>query len=352
MLMPFEKRFDQVADIIRETVEAAVSDFRLQYEMQEPVTTRLDWVNTSGAIHQQIWQEVSEADLVFCDITGYNPNVMFEAGVAAAWKPLLQVVFIKDRYFRQPSAFDLQPFRYTEYELTSEGIDVFKIKIRDHTHTSLVRFPDRLSPQRKIRLPLKIDFSSGRDDLRIYTPPFAHRRVANGEFEFGSVMFYAHSWASIGAQSYAYVELDFHARFLDNLPIEKGPKIGVAMRSQHFFANFAHHISLAGDGTIWITEPDETQEGFYRDRTLRGPTAIDLAALHHFNVIFGRDSYSIKIDDFFWSTPLAEMPKVLSPGPIRFQSARSRMGISRLALRNLPKQQAKKVAAFQVTSLE
>jgi len=39
-------------------------------------------------IQQEIWREIEEADLIFCDITGYNPNVMFEAGACAAWKEM------------------------------------------------------------------------------------------------------------------------------------------------------------------------------------------------------------------------------------------------------------------------
>lgn len=345
ILIPFERRFDQVTEIIRSMVDAAVRDFQQQYEMHQPITTRLDWVNASGVIHQQIWQEVFEADLVFCDITGYNPNVMFEAGVASSWKPIGQVVFIKDHFFRQPSAFDLEPIRYTDYELTADGIHRFEESIKQHVYNSLVRFPDRLAAPGRIRLPLRIDFASGRDDFRIYTPPFAHRRVVDGALEFGSLLFYAHSWASIGSQPFDYVELDFHARFVNPMPVEKAPKIGVALRSQHFFANFGHHISLSGNGVIWITEPDESAPNMYRDTTIRPATPIDLDAFHHFNVLFGRDEYRISVDDFSWGIPLAKMTKVLSPGPIRFQSARSWMAVSRISLRKLPRQRASKDAA-------
>jgi hypothetical protein len=99
LLMPFQKEFDDVADIIHETVSQGISQFNdpNSFVGGLPNTERLDWVTSSGAIQQQIWQRILEADLIFCDITSYNSNVMFEGGVCAAWKDVVQVVFIKNR---------------------------------------------------------------------------------------------------------------------------------------------------------------------------------------------------------------------------------------------------------------
>lgn len=99
LLMPFEKRFNQVAEIIETAVNEVISSIFLPYSMQLPHIERLDWITSSGVIQQEIWQKIADADLVFCDITGYNPNVMFEAGVCSAWKNITQVVFIKDHFF-------------------------------------------------------------------------------------------------------------------------------------------------------------------------------------------------------------------------------------------------------------
>jgi hypothetical protein len=274
MLMPFEARFNQVADVIRQTVEGVVNSFADQFGMQQPIITRLDWVVNTGVIHQQIWQEILEADLVFCDITGYNPNVMFECGVVAAWKDLPQVVFLRDHFFRQPSAFDLEPIRYTEYSLVGEGLQSLSNAIAQLTQSALIRYPDSIGSAPSTSLPLTVDFTDNRDDGRLYTPPFAHRRVVNGFLEFGSLHFYGHSWASIGKIPFLNFTLDFEAKFANPLP--QGPKIGVSLRSQHFFANFGHHISLAGDGTIWITQPNEIPPMFYEDITLRPPTPVIL----------------------------------------------------------------------------
>src|SRR5690349_8299346 len=98
LLMPFQPKFDDVAALIHDVVSEAVNRLADPGRMGGlPRIERLDWVTSSGAIQQQIWQRILEADLVICDITSYNANVMFEGGVCAAWKDVAQVVFIKDR---------------------------------------------------------------------------------------------------------------------------------------------------------------------------------------------------------------------------------------------------------------
>jgi hypothetical protein len=124
--MPFEQRFDQVADVIKDTVLRIAASFPF---LEQPRIDRVDWITSTGVIQQDIWQKVYEADLVFCDITGFNPNVLFESGVCAAWKDIKQVAFIRDHFFRQQSAFDIAPIRYIEYSLTEDRIGDFQQKI-------------------------------------------------------------------------------------------------------------------------------------------------------------------------------------------------------------------------------
>jgi len=141
LLMPFEARFDQVAKVIHDTVSKRLEEFAASFGPEPPRIERLDWVTSAGVIQREIWEKINEADLIFCDIIGYNPNVMFETGVAAAWKKIWQVVFIKDRFFKQQSAFDIEPLRYTEYELTSDGLQRFRDKITQLTTNALIAFP-------------------------------------------------------------------------------------------------------------------------------------------------------------------------------------------------------------------
>lgn len=329
LLMPFEARFDQIAEVIRRTVENTLKSFAADLFPDLPQIKRLDWITSSGVIQQEIWEEIAEADLVFCDITGYNPNVMFEVGVSAAWKEIGQVVFIKDHFFKQQAAFDIAPMRYTEYELTSNGLPKFEDQIVQLTRNVLIGFPDRQGSSPPVSLPLAVDFKDNRDDLRLYTPPFAHRRVINGALEFGSILFFSHSWASIGKEKFDNFELKFSALFVNPQP-NSDTWIGVGLRSQHFFANFAHIFYLRRDGTIIMVEPNEQQPKFYEDIVLRSATQIDLSTFHDFQITFTESTLRVQVDDFTHTFNVRQMQKVFGPGLIRFQSYKSWMAIKRV----------------------
>lgn len=329
LLMPFEARFDQVAEIIKKSVSVVVEKFGLEHPA---IVDRVDCITSSKVIQQEIWEKVAEADLIFCDITGFNPNVMFESGVCAAWKETQHVVFIKDHFFRQPPAFDIAPIRYTEYELTGDGINNFQEKIIELIRDVIIGFPDQQGSSPSIVLPLEIDFNNNQDDLRLYTPPLAHRRVVNGALEFGCLFFFTHSWASIGKNRLLNFALDFWASFSN--PLSGGAWIGVGLRSQNPYANFAHTFYLRRDGNIIITEPDEESPKLYKDNVLREATPIDLTAYHHFKIVFNESTLSVQVDDFSHSFQVAQMKKVFGPGLIRFQSFNSWMAISQVKVTN------------------
>jgi|SRR5579871_1577563 len=284
LLMPFEGRFNAIANLIKETVVEVLDGYKAFPFEELPRIQRLDWVTSSGVIQQEIWREIYDADLVFCDVTGYNANVLFEAGVCAGWKPIQKVIFVRDHFYKGQSPFDVAPLRYTEYSLTSDGVPEFKDKIHQLVSTAVIAFPDGLGTAQPITLPLHIDFEDDRDDLRIYTPPFAHRRVIHKSLEFGSLASFSHSWASLGKHPLLNFSLRFRARFSNPHPDDA--YIGVGFRSQHFFANFAHILYLKKDGHVILTEPNETPPMFYTDRILRGPTSVDLAADHEFHITF------------------------------------------------------------------
>ncbi len=328
LLMPFETRFTQVASIIHDTVTHVVTEI---FKMELPDIKRLDWITSSNAIQQEIWQEISGADLVFCDITGYNPNVMFESGVCAAWKKMVQVVFIKDHFFRQESIFDIAPIRYTEYELTSDGTRDFTDKVAKHTANALIGFPDHCGVATDVSLPLAIDFSGGRDDLGIFTPPFAHRRLFDGALEFGSIVNFAHSWASVGKKEFLNFWLEFSARFSHPQP-DNDAWIGVGLRSQNFFANYSHLLYLRRDGAVVITEPNEEEPPYYANINLRPPMPMDPAAYHVFRLLFDEKALKVEVDELSNTFPVASMKKVFGPGLIRFQAYKSWMAIGRLTI--------------------
>ena len=65
LLMPFEGRFDKIAEVIKSSVTNATgnSDFGFT---DLPKIERLDWITSSNVIQQEIWKKILEADLVFC----------------------------------------------------------------------------------------------------------------------------------------------------------------------------------------------------------------------------------------------------------------------------------------------
>src|SRR4051812_22906008 len=80
LLMPFGgARFDELAATLERIVREHVKGYLPDVHWGDAVVERLDWVTSAGAIQNQIWERIANADLVFCDITGQNPNVMFEA---------------------------------------------------------------------------------------------------------------------------------------------------------------------------------------------------------------------------------------------------------------------------------
>jgi hypothetical protein len=330
--MPFDPKFDDIASLIHDTVNEVFAQFRDFFAL--PEVNRLDWVSSSGAIQQQIWQRIIEADLVICDLTDYNSNVMFESGVAAAWKDATQVIFLKDRAFGAPAPFDTAPMRYTEYDRTSYvGIKQFKQRLTALIREVFIAFPDRATVESPTIPPVfQMSFAEGQDNLAIITAPFAHRRVINGLLEFGSLWMFPHSWATIGKNHFHEFELEFTATFRNTSP-NRNCWVGVGLRSQHYYAQFSHLLYLKCDGSVVITEPNEEPPDFYVDNYLRGPTAVDPSADHRFWISFNATTLGVRVDDLSREFRLAEMRKVLPPGLIRFQASGAWMGLRSFTLR-------------------
>lgn len=80
--------------------------------------TRADEVSSSNLIVLDILRRIVECDIAICDLSGRNPNVMYELGLRQAFNK--KTVLIKDD--KTISPFDVQAFRYCEYD-TSLRID-------------------------------------------------------------------------------------------------------------------------------------------------------------------------------------------------------------------------------------
>lgn len=73
---------------------------------------RADDVKSTNYIAIDILQKVVKSDLVICDLSGRNPNVLYELGVRQAFD--LPVVLIKD--IRTDRIFDIQGMRTLDYD--------------------------------------------------------------------------------------------------------------------------------------------------------------------------------------------------------------------------------------------
>ncbi|WIV25632.1 hypothetical protein QN085_08570 [Pseudomonas sp. M2(2023)] len=75
---------------------------------------RADFVAASNYIIIDILKKIIESDIVICDLSGRNPNVLYELGVRQAFN--LPTVLIKDTITSR--IFDIQGLRTTEYSHT------------------------------------------------------------------------------------------------------------------------------------------------------------------------------------------------------------------------------------------
>ncbi|RYZ85617.1 MAG: hypothetical protein EOP04_15580 [Proteobacteria bacterium] len=78
------------------------------------VPHRADVVAASNYIIIDILKKILESDIVICDLSGRNPNVLYELGVRQAFN--LPTILIKDK--KTPRIFDIQGLRTIEYHQT------------------------------------------------------------------------------------------------------------------------------------------------------------------------------------------------------------------------------------------
>ncbi|HTI71218.1 MAG TPA: hypothetical protein VMF06_14710 [Candidatus Limnocylindria bacterium] len=81
-----------------------------------------------GVIHKNIIQNLYGADIIICDVSGRNPNVMFELGLRLAFDKI--AVIISDD--KTPRSFDTSVIEHLTYP-------------RDLRFSSIVRFKERLA---------------------------------------------------------------------------------------------------------------------------------------------------------------------------------------------------------------
>ncbi|HUT33429.1 MAG TPA: Hsp70 family protein [Planctomycetota bacterium] len=116
VLMPFTKGMQPVYDHhIKPVIEG-----------EELTCLRADEIAGTRVITRDIWEHINRARLVVADLTGRNPNVFYELGLAHAIGK--DVVLLTQSMEDVP--FDLKALRCIEYQCTPDGLGELASKLR------------------------------------------------------------------------------------------------------------------------------------------------------------------------------------------------------------------------------
>jgi hypothetical protein len=111
VLMPFTDELTRTyTTLIKPTIQDAL--FGL-------VCRRADDIKSNKAVIQDIWKSICEARLVVADLTGLNPNVMYELGIAHTLGK--ETILIYQRGADPKFPFDLAHIRRIEYANDAAG---------------------------------------------------------------------------------------------------------------------------------------------------------------------------------------------------------------------------------------
>lgn len=151
VLMPFAHRFDLIYATVRDACESPGLLL---------TSSRADDFFMPGSIMEDIMRGIAGSDFVVADVTGKNPNVFYELGIAHSCKDASSVVIITQSMDDVP--FDLRHMRCIVYRDDSDGLrelraaleralasaslDTFRFSASEHQPFD---FPERLTGHRQ-----------------------------------------------------------------------------------------------------------------------------------------------------------------------------------------------------------
>ena len=119
MVMPFS---DNVSDKAYEhCIKKVCDEFNLTIR-------RSDEIFTTNPVYDDIVREIQESSVIIVDISGKNPNVMYELGMAHILKQPNTIIITHDKYKDAP--FDISRFRIIQYEDSIEGTKNLEEQLR------------------------------------------------------------------------------------------------------------------------------------------------------------------------------------------------------------------------------
>lgn len=89
---------------------------------------RADELFTTNPIYDDIVSEIQEASIIIVDVSGRNPNVFYELGVAHTLKQSQTIMLTHESFDEAP--FDISHFRIIKYENTIEGTKSLENQLR------------------------------------------------------------------------------------------------------------------------------------------------------------------------------------------------------------------------------
>lgn len=327
--------YDDLMDLIHEVTRA----LRGQLRVTSVIAERAVDIASSGVIHQEIWAGTKAAELVIADVTGYNPNVMFELGVAAASKDKRRVILLREHDNASGGnafPFDMMPARHILYRRTSQGYSRLAKELLQCMFDALAAAPfeGRQSPEPT--LPFVAELTGGKDSTYLWSPDVGHRRLLPDCLEFGSFYHFASSWISMADLKLGNLRVAAEMRFTECGP-QQDPWIGVAVRSQGFYANFGYLLHMHPDGRVKLSVPNPESDP---------PNEVTefgcLDQLRDNRAEF--TSVSIQIDESALTfsagvvracVPLTDLPHIYPRGRVLFQTAFARAGLRRVRVEQL-----------------
>jgi hypothetical protein len=137
VIMPFEKEFSDVW----------VGAIYRACTTEKFACLKIDQVSLSTWITDDIKQYIEAADVVIADISGSNPNVMFELGWALA-KGKSPIV-IRNQDTPNPVPFDVRDIRYISYMNSWSGIETLSRNISKFLKSTSAVLNSKSEPRKK-----------------------------------------------------------------------------------------------------------------------------------------------------------------------------------------------------------
>lgn len=122
VMMPFATEFDPLYNVIKAVCE----------EVGCPAL-RVDEIYGPSKIIDDVFSAIVQSRLVICDLTGKNPNVLYETGLAHARGR--DVILLTQS--KEDVPFDLQQIRYIRYLRNNEGLESLRVELEKSLRLAL-----------------------------------------------------------------------------------------------------------------------------------------------------------------------------------------------------------------------